>query len=301
MTDDGRPSLFRLTKVADDPAVKWLSGPSRVVAAAAGLAVWLAWSACFVPGLLLYLRVRGDFSPADVRPGPILGSLAFIVGALLVISTVSWVAVEARSRTVLGLVRKTALARALPLDDWSKLAGAPDDRPLSLVGRVRGRSHLRDLVDGKQSVGVTLGCRAQISTTWVVRNRYLEGASVYEYSRRCSEFVEVLYDFDLVDDQGQVVPILVAGGRLIGRRNVGVLGDDQEEINLIASLLLPPEVKVLGRRAFVLRDGDPVMVIGFKSTLMDPGDLGALASAPPIPLLVYGLRAENQVALAPGG
>jgi len=57
-----------------------------------------------------------------------------------------------------------------------------------------------------------------------------------------------------------------------------------------------------GWDAFVLRDGDPVMAVGFKQTVLDPAQTSlrappartALASIAPRPLLIFPLAAERR-------
>ena len=57
-----------------------------------------------------------------------------------------------------------------------------------------------------------------------------------------------------------------------------------------------------GWDAFVLRDGDPVMVVGFKQTALDPTAASmratparaAIGSSPPKPLLIFPIAAERR-------
>ena len=52
----------------------------------------------------------------------------------------------------------------------------------------------------------------------------------------------------------------------------------------------------------MLRDGDPVLVVGFKTTTFDPNEVSrrnptprtALASSPPRPLLIFPIAAERR-------
>jgi hypothetical protein len=73
-------------------------------------------------------------------------------------------------------------------------------------------------------------------------------------------------------------------------------------VRLLTMLDLPLDVTPVGADVFVLRDGDPVLVIGFKSTVVDP-TLGAhrgpaeragVASRSPRPLLICALPAERR-------
>ena len=71
---------------------------------------------------------------------------------------------------------------------------------------------------------------------------------------------------------------------------------------LIASLDLPVGAVATGWDAFVLRDGDPVMAVGFKQTTLDPTQASlrsppartSLGSLPPRPLLIFPIAAERR-------
>src|SRR5262249_49094991 len=154
---------------------------------------------------------------------------------------------------------------------WSKFEEAPDDQPISLVGWVRARAQLRFRVDGQACVGLALGCRLKTLQTYTTNDYdiWTGRRQEVEYIQRYSEVMETLHDFDLVDDAGRSIPIRVAGGRLLGERNVALLGDDPEERDLIAWLALPRGCRPLPKKAYALRDGDPVMVVGYKTTVRD--------------------------------
>ena len=81
--------------------------------------------------------------------------------------------------------------------------------------------------------------------------------------------LETLNDFDLVDEAGRTVLVQVAGARMLGASNVN-LTDGKARRMLIASLDLPVGAVATGWDTFVLRDGDPVMAVGFKQTTLDP-------------------------------
>jgi hypothetical protein len=170
------------------------------------------------------------------------------------------------------------------VDDWSALHGEPDGRAVSLVGWVQGHHQLATPVGGKPCVGIALGC-------------------VQNYPG----VVESVHDFDLVDDDGRALPIQVAGGRLLGEPNIHVFADAEGRL-LVASLDLPAGA-VSTNEALVLRDGDAVMVIGFKTTLVDPSEVGirqapvrtALASAEARPLLLYPIPGQRRPAGAARG
>jgi hypothetical protein len=289
----------------DDPAAKWLSPWSRVQVAVAGLV--LPALGALVLGFACFEVVFADVPRRDLGaagPGrPIVWFAVAIVGTCL-LPTIYWAALQIRSRALLALVWKGVVAEALALDDWPKFGEAPDDRPISLVGWVRAREQLRFRVDRQPCVGLTLGCRLKTLQTYTSTDYdiWTGRRQEVEYIQRYSEVMETLYDFDLVDGDGRAIPIRVAGGRLLGERNVALLGDDQDERDLITWLALPRGCRPLPKKAYVLRDGDPVMVVGYKTAVRDPAQAGlrdtpiqtALASAPPLPLLVYALPAARR-------
>jgi hypothetical protein len=305
MAEGDRPPLQRLTMLRDDPAAKWLLPWSRLQAAAAGLALPAIYAV--VLGFACVEVVFADVPRRQLGaagPGrPFLWLAMAVVGSCF-LPTIYWASLQIRSRALLALVWKGVVAEALALDDWSKFAEAPDDRPISLCGWVRARRQLGFRVDGQPCVGLALGCRLKTLQTytsmdydiWTGRHREVE------YIQRYSEVMETLHDFDLVDGDGRAIPIRVAGGRLLGERNVALLGDDQDERDLITWLALPRGCRPLRRKAYILRDGDPVMVVGYRTAVRDPGQAGlreapieaALASAPPLPLLVYSLPAARR-------
>jgi hypothetical protein len=303
---EGTPPLHRLTMLRDDPALHWLSPWSQVKVAAAGLAPLVVWGALMALGMMqAVLPGPGGQSVRHGSPGYVIGLVGTLVlGSLL--PTIYWLALNVRSRALLALVRQGVLAEALALDDWSQLADAPDDRPISLVGWVKGRDHLRHRVDGAPCVGLALGCRLRTTQWFESYDRYTGRRDETPYIQRYSQVMETLYDFDLVGDDGRAVPVQVAGARLLGERNVPVMGDDDDEQALVASLDLPPGCRPLVKNTYVLRDGDPVMVVGYRRSFVDARALApreapirvALASAPPQPLLIYPLEAARRPELA---
>ena len=77
---------------------------------------------------------------------------------------------------------------------------------------------------------------------------------------------------------------------------------EEEDRNLVHSLDMPAGVAPTSWNAYVLRDGDPVMVIGVKSIVQDTSELEhgrspmrtAVTSDGPRPLLVIPLAAERR-------
>ena len=165
---------------------------------------------------------------------------------------------------------------------WSD---TPDGQLVSLVGWARARERLANPICGERCIGVALDCKMSYAG-----------------------ILESLHDFDLVDEQGRSVPISVAGGRLLGTPNVRVFSDNEGRL-LVASLDCR-RARCRPATALALRDGDPLMVVGFKTSAFDPSAGGmrqepvraSLASVPTRPLLVYALRAERNPATggAPG-
>jgi hypothetical protein len=314
MAERNRPPLHRLTMLRDDPAIRWLSLWSRLKVAAAGLALWFVWLGLIGVAIAEWGAV-GRSRKALMTEVQLSHALGAILAAVLICLApmVYWASLQIRNRAMLALVWKEIMARASPLDDWSKLDDAPDDRPLSLVGWVRGRSHLLHRIDGKPCVGLALGCRLRTIKTfvdWGHHDLWTGKPRRFDYVQRDSEVMETLFDFDLVGDDGRSIPIEVAGARLLGERNVAMLGDDQDERDLIVWLDLPSGCTPLPRKAYVLRDGDPVMVVGYKTSAMDTGTRGyrqapfrtTVASTLSLPLLIYPLPppAERREDLAAG-
>ena len=92
-----------------------------------------------------------------------------------------------------------------------------------------------------------------------------------------------------------------------GTSNVN-LTDARSRKLLVASLDLPVGAVAAGWDAFVLRDGDPVMIVGFKQTALDPTQASlrapparaSVASLPPKPLLIFPIAAERRPQAAAG-
>lgn len=246
------------------------------------LAAWLVSSSASVPaGLLTGLALAiAVLAPApDFQTGGFvsLAPWGVMIGAGLLTCLLS---VLERGpgfiRRALGarLVRREAGRLAKRLDNWALLDGEPEGAVVSVVGWARGHSYLERPLGGRPCLGMALRCRGETEEVRLQRNRWgRQGALVV--SRWCSGLYELLHDFDLVDDSGRSIPIKVADGRMLARPNVELHGDDVDARLLIASLDLPLGALPSTRQAFVLHDGDPVLVIGFKSTVVDPSAPGA--------------------------
>jgi hypothetical protein len=185
---------------------------------------------------------------------------------------------RARTTKAADLIRASAPAAAVPVDDLRELERHPDGTLVSLVGWIRARDQLAQPVAGDRCIGLALACQ-----------------------QRYPGVLETLADFDLVDEGGRTVLVQVAGGRMLGDTNA-TLSDANARMLLIASLDLPIGAVVTGWDALVLRDGDPVMVVGFKQTALDPTQASlrapparaSIGSLAPKPLLIFPIAAERR-------
>ena len=149
---------------------------------------------------------------------------------------------------------------------------------MSLVGWIKAHAKLPEPVAGQPCVGIALACH-----------------------QRYPGVLETLSDFELVDEAGRTVPIQVAGARMLGESNVNLTNANERRL-LIASLDLPVGAVATGWDAFVLRDGDPIMAVGFKQTALDPtqATLRAPAARPAVvslatkPLLIFPIAGERR-------
>jgi hypothetical protein len=176
------------------------------------------------------------------------------------------------------LVRDTAPAAAVTVDDFKDLDRQPDGTVVSVVGWIRARGQLPDRVGGEPCIGLAVACH-----------------------QKYPGVLETLHDFDLLDEGGRTILVQVAGARMVGASNVN-LTDAHERRLLIASLNLPVGAVAAGWDAFVLRDGDPVMIVGVKQTTLDPTQSSlrappasaSVASMPSKPLLIFPIAAERR-------
>src|SRR5436853_2749887 len=108
MTQDARRPLHRLTPLVDDPVSGWLSRPQTLRVAMTG---WFRW------GLFALLWLFIWISCLILLPGMIMPTIiAFSAGAALV-----WpwrrMTLRARSATAATLIRSSAPAESIPVDD----------------------------------------------------------------------------------------------------------------------------------------------------------------------------------------
>jgi hypothetical protein len=182
------------------------------------------------------------------------------------------------SARMAGMVRATTPGMGAEIDDFAELDRQADGTLVSVVGWIRAREQLPEAVGGEPCIGLALACH-----------------------QKYPGVLETLSDFDLIDETGRAVLVQVAGARMLGDSNVN-LTDGKARRLLIASLDLPVGAVATGWDAFVLRDGDPVMAVGFKQTVLDPTQTSlrappartALASMSPRPLLIFPLAAERR-------
>ena len=270
-----RPRLHRLTPLRDDPAIGWLSPEER---RRVGTLVFFLWAAFWVAvpplWLLLWLgigSVMPFYTPYSLR----LSFVAMVGLVVAVFRAVRRAILRTRSERIEQLLRRNAAD--LAVDDWTALADEPNDTIVSVVGWVRARQLLDEPIGGEPTVGVGLPCQDRFPGVF-----------------------ESLHDFDLVDEQGRSILIQTSEGRLFGTPNVPL---DSHELRLLyASLGVLSGATPSGWHVHRLRNGDPVMVVGAKQSVIDPSASGlrgptprpSLASAPSRPLLVFSIPAERR-------
>jgi hypothetical protein len=283
-------ALHRLTPHRNDPASAWLDRAGRFRVGAIGVAAWALFVACL---LTIWVAARAPTFEAPWGSLPInghtytyayppfsriamwpwrLSALVTVTVGLAVVNPLRRGILRMRNAQTLALVRAHAPAEALALDDWAALEREPDGRVVSLVGWLRGRAHLPQAVGGQRCVGLAVPCRQTYHAV-----------------------LEMMHDFDLVDEHGREVPVLVQDARLLGAPNVFL---DEAAVDSLKF----PVATIPSRHAIAFRDGDPVLVVGFKKTVVDPGQRGlrqapvcvAIGSSPPRPLLLFPLEAERR-------
>jgi hypothetical protein len=275
MPPEARRPLHRLTPLQNDPASAWLTGPQQLRVAMSG---WFGWFLYFLFlkivfwGQVIVMLEVMHFVPLR------LPSIVTTMIGLTLLWPARRMVLRRRSRKAAELVRESTPALAVPIDVLSELEGQTDGTIVSIVGWIRARAQLTQPVGGERCIGIALACH-----------------------QKYPGVLETLADFDLVDEAGNTALVQVAGGRMLGDSNVN-LTNAAERMLVIGSLDLPVGAVATGWDAFVLRDGDPVMVIGFKQTAMDPTQASLRApparatvgSMPPKPLLIFPIPAERR-------
>lgn len=275
MTQDAPRPLHRLTPLHADPAAAWLSADQRLRVMMTAAFWWLLFAfflgVVFCFQLMLLARTIIFF---NLR----MPILATVMLAILLFWPVRRLVLRRKAAKIADLVRGDTPALGVAIDDLTDLERHPDGTAVSLVGWIKARTQLAQPVGGKPCVGITLACQ-----------------------QKYPGLLELLNDFELIDEAGRTVSVQVAGARMLGAPNVN-LGDPHERRLVIASLDLPVGATVTSWDAFVLRDGDPVMVVGFKETALDPTQAtlrapsarATIVSLAPKPMLIFPIAAERR-------
>jgi hypothetical protein len=267
--------LHRLTPLRDDPAAAWLSPLGRL---GAFVTTCWAWAGFGLLMLALWICVEYIIETVLHTRGRRLPTIAMLAaGGALLVPMRRWAA-TIESKAITARAKAAASAAAAGVDDLKTFPDEPDGRVLSLVGWVSADGFLPRPVDGKDVVGLAL--RVQDTHSYVY---------------------ETMLNFDLVDESGEAVLVATGGGRLIGPATTRLSRASDSDKALVSSFDLPASAVPTDWNAFTLREGDPVMVIGTKTTLQDfteaqrnrPTIRPALASAPGRPLLIVKLDAER--------
>lgn len=279
--------LHRLTPLTDDPLRSWLSPAQRLRVTMTGWGGWGLFG--MVQSLVWWLLVILFAQVLFVIDGR-LPTVLVVMGALALAWPMRRVVMRMRSRKMAELVRQSAPAEATAIDDFTQLDGAPDGSLVSLVGWARAREQLPQSMAGGTTIGLKMAGEACIGLTIACHQRY-------------PGVLETSHDFNLIDEAGNTVLVQMADARMLGDSNVN-LTDANARRMLIASLNLPVGAVATGWDAYGLRDGDPVMIVGFKQTAMDPTQRSlrgtptraSVASLPPRPLLLFPIAAERKPA-----
>ncbi len=277
--------LHRLTRLKDEPAALWLSPIDRTIVMVKGWAAWALYGA-----FLYFVRTAVWTVAASYLDSPALmlmfGGVAAriplivsgVLGAALFIPMRRTV-VRIRANTIAKMAKQVATDSAVAVDDLSALGDEPDGRVVSLVGWVRGHGYLEHLVDGRRTVGLSLRCQDGLPFV-----------------------METMHNFDLVDEGGHEALISTGEGRLLGESNVQLSRASNDDRRLVMSLDLPSSAVPTDWNVFAVRDGDPVMILGTKTTIQDltqiqhnrPVNRAAVASTKKRPLLLFPLAAERR-------
>ncbi|HVZ74335.1 MAG TPA: hypothetical protein VHJ20_18270 [Polyangia bacterium] len=259
----------------DDPAAAWLSPLGRMLARASA---WWAWVAYGLALGFIWFGTEYVIETLLHTSGRRLPTIAMLAAAGTLWVPVRRGIIAIKARAVMSRALAAAKAAAASVDNLDAFPAEPDGRLISLVGWVSADGFLPRPVAGEDAVGLAL--RVQ---------------DTYPY------LFETMLNFDLVDERGEAVLIATGGGRLFGRATVQLDRANEADRALVTSLDVPASAVPTDWNAFVLREGDPVMVIGTKATLQDlteaqrnrPTLRPALASAPGRPLLIVRLEAER--------
>jgi hypothetical protein len=277
--------LHRLTRLKDDPADRWLSPLDRVIVTVKGWAAWALFGAFLYCVRTAVWTVTASYldSPALVAMfGWLAGRIPVLVGGFVgaaLLIPMRRAVVRLRASTIAKMAKQAAEDRAAPVDDLTALGDEPDGRLVSLVGWVRGHGYVGPLVDGAQAVGLTLRCQDGMPFV-----------------------VETMHNFDLIDEAGNPALVLTGDGRLFGEANVRLDRSSNDDRHLVLALDLPAAAVPTDWNVLAVRDGDPVMVVGTKTTIQDYSQIQhnrsvartAVASSNERPLLIFPIDAERR-------
>jgi hypothetical protein len=268
-----RAPLHRLTPLRDDPAVGWLSPAEKLRMTALAWFVWIA----FVVAMFALRRIVRVLLFMFVSPF-YTGRMSFVIVGALAATLVPGVRrsiLRMKTARIADLLRRDAAHVAA--DDWAALAREPEGQVASVLGWVRGRGHINKPIAGEAAVGVAVSCQSNFPGV-----------------------LEAMHDFELCDEEGRTILIQMSDARTFGTPNVTV--DGRELQMLFGALEIPTGVTASSFKLHALRDGDPVMVVGFKRTVVDSegaslrgeGERLALGSVAPCPLLLFTIEAERR-------
>jgi hypothetical protein len=268
--------LHRVTPLRKDPAAGWLSRDGKLAVWLQGTLAWFCWAAIVRASFMItaYLLTVPDFDTSTMGATPPRLVAGFVAVTLLPVS--HYFGIWLRAKKTASRAQADARDVARPVDDLQALEAEPDGNVVSLVGWVSGHGYLLHRAGGHQAVGITMHCRGQ-------------------------HLVESMHNLDLVDEAGNSALVIAAGARLMGAPNMQLSRADDEDRNLVHSLDLPAGIVPTYWSAYVVRDGDPVMIIGVKATIHDPSQAergrpvmrAAVTSDKQRPLLVIPLAAER--------
>jgi hypothetical protein len=280
--------LHRLTRLKDDPASHWLTSIDHAIVTVKGWGAWALYAA-FIRGVFaafyyVISTASGDYNLAQSvgmgwrRVLSIPGLLTAGLAAFLLVPMRRAV-IRLRASATAKMAREAAMAQAAAVDDFTALEAEPDGRLVSLVGWVRGHGYLYHPVAGDRAVGLTLRCQDGVPFV-----------------------METMHNFDLLDEAGNTALVVTADARLLGDANVQLSRASPDDRQLLVSLDLPASAVPTDWNAFVVRDGDPVLVVGTKTTIQDMTELQhgrspnrtAVAATKARPLLLFPLDAERR-------
>lgn len=275
MTQDPRRPLHRLTPLQDDPLASWLTGPQRLRVAMTGWFGWIAFGIFLIMLFGAQALLIADFLPFvdDRWPGVLT-----VIAAVALVWPVRRMILRRRAAKTAQLVKDSTPKLAVPVDDLAELEQHADGTIVSLVGWIQAGGPLGEPIAGEPAIGLAMACH-----------------------QKYPGVLETLNDFDLVDEAGNTTHVQVAGARMLGASNVNLTDANARRL-LVASLDLPVGAVATGWDALVLRNGDAVMVVGFKQTALDPAQASqrttparaAVGSLPPKPLLIFPIAAERR-------